>query len=79
MFLDRGADAPRCTPGLTWAMPTHMHSWVMATSRRARMDVSPTQNMRLVSPCQPSLMVVMSRLTMSPFFSARSFGTPWQT
>jgi hypothetical protein len=36
-------------------------------------------NMRLVSPCQPSLMTVMSRLTMSPFFSALVAGTPWQT
>jgi hypothetical protein len=37
------------------------------------------QNMRLVSPCQPSLMTVMSMLTMSPFFRALSFGMPWQT
>ena len=32
-----------------------------------------------VSPCQPSLMTVTSMLTMSPSFSARSFGMPWQT
>ena len=36
-------------------------------------------NMRLVSPCQPSLITVTSTLTMSPFFSGRSFGMPWQT
>ena len=36
-------------------------------------------NMRLVSPCQPSLMTVTSMLTMSPFFSGLSFGMPWQT
>ena len=35
--------------------------------------------MRLVSPCQPSLMTVTSMLTMSPFFSGLSFGMPWQT
>ncbi len=35
--------------------------------------------MRLVSPCQPSLMTVTSMLTMSPLLSARSFGMPWQT
>jgi hypothetical protein len=40
---------------------------------------SPTKNIRLVSPCQPSLMTVMSMLTMSDFFSRRSPGMPWQT
>jgi len=44
----------------------------------AAIEPSPTTNMRLVSPCQPSLMTVMSRLTMSPFFSGLSFGMPWQ-
>ena len=43
------------------------------------MDASPTMNMRLVSPCQPSLITVTSMLTMSPFLSALSFGMPWQT
>jgi len=43
------------------------------------MEASPTMNMRLVSPCQPSLITVMSRLTMSPFLSALSFGMPWHT
>jgi hypothetical protein len=47
--------------------------------RRAAIEVSPTMNMRLVSPCQPSLMTVMSMLTMSPFLSGLSFGMPWQT
>jgi hypothetical protein len=42
----------------------------------AWIDASPTANMRLVSPCQPSLMTVMSRFTMSPFFSTLSPGTP---
>ena len=36
-------------------------------------------NMRLVSPCQPSLITVTSMLTMSPFFSGLSLGMPWQT
>jgi hypothetical protein len=40
---------------------------------------SPTMYMRLLSPCQPSLMTVTSMLTMSPFFSGRSSGMPWQT
>ena len=35
--------------------------------------------MRLVSPWQPSLMTVTSMLTMSPLFSTRSPGMPWQT
>jgi len=35
--------------------------------------------MRLVSPCQPSLMTVMSMLRMSPFFSFFGAGMPWQT
>jgi hypothetical protein len=43
------------------------------------MEASPTMNMRLVSPYQPSLMTVTSTLTMSPFFSGLSFGMPWQT
>jgi hypothetical protein len=43
------------------------------------MEQSPTMNMRLVSPCQPSLMTVMSMLTMSPRLSGLSFGMPWQT
>ncbi len=43
------------------------------------MEASPTMNMRLVSPCQPSLMTVTSMLTMSPFFSALSLGMPWHT
>ena len=43
------------------------------------MEVSPTRYMRLLSPCQPSLMTVTSMLTMSPFFSGRSSGMPWQT
>jgi hypothetical protein len=51
----------------------------MLTSRLAAMDTSPTMNMRLVSPYQPSLMTVTSTLTMSPFFSGLSFGMPWHT
>jgi hypothetical protein len=35
--------------------------------------------MRLVSPCQPSLITVMSMFTMSPDLSSLSPGTPWQT
>ena len=35
--------------------------------------------MRLVSPCQPSLMVVMSMFSESPFLSGLSLGMPWQT
>jgi hypothetical protein len=51
----------------------------MWTRRLAAIEPSPTMNIRLVSPCQPSLITVTSMLTMSPFFSGRSFGMPWQT
>jgi len=34
--------------------------------------------MRLVSPCQPSLITVTSMLTMSPRLSGLSLGMPWQ-
>ena len=51
----------------------------MAHRRLAAIDASPTMNMRLVSPYQPSLMTVTSMLTMSPFLSGLSFGMPWQT
>jgi hypothetical protein len=41
---------------------------------------SPTMNMRLLSPYQPSsVMTVTSTLTMSPFLSGLSLGMPWQT
>jgi hypothetical protein len=45
----------------------------------AAIEHSPTRNMRLVSPCQPSLITVMSMFIESPFFSGLSFGMPWQT
>ena len=35
--------------------------------------------MRLVSPWKPSRITVTSILTISPAFSRRSFGMPWQT
>ncbi len=38
------------------------------------------ENMRLLSPNQPSLvMTVTSTFRMSPFFSTLSLGMPWQT
>ncbi len=36
-------------------------------------------NIRLVSPNQPSLMMVTSMFKASPFFSTLSPGMPWQT
>ena len=71
--------SPSRAPGRTLTMPFHMASKVTAHRRRAAMEVSPTRNMRLLSPCQPSLMTVTSMLTMSLFFSGRSSGMPWQT
>ncbi len=50
-----------------------------STRRRAITDGVPTKYMRLVSPCQPSLMTVTSILMMSPSFSTfPSLGIPWQ-
>ena len=71
--------SPRRTPGFTWVMPCHMASYVICTRRFAAIETSPTMNMRLVSPNQPSLMTVTSTLTMSPFFSGLSLGMPWHT
>ena len=71
--------SPRRTPGLTFTMPFHMASKVTLHRRLAAMLPSPTMYMRLLSPCQPSLMMVTSMLTMSPFFSGRSSGMPWHT
>ena len=52
---------------------------VMAHRRFAAIEPSPTTNIRLVSPCQPSLMTVTSMFRVSPSFSGLSFGMPWQT
>src|SRR5665213_4366818 len=41
--------------------------------------IGPIAYIRLESPYQPSTMKVTSTLTMSPSFSARSPGMPWQT
>ena len=76
---DRVADVSQARAGLTLTMPFHMASKVIWHSRLAAMPPSPTTYMRLLSPCQPSLMTVTSMLTMSPFFSGRSSGMPWQT
>ncbi len=52
----------------------------MSISRCAAGAILPTAYMRLVSPCQPSLMTVTSTLTMSPCFKRLSgLGMPWQT
>jgi hypothetical protein len=77
--LDGEADVAQAHAGLDLhdAVP---HGLVGDRHRRlAAMEASPTTNMRLVSPCQPSLMTVTSTLTMSPFFSGLSFGMPWHT
>ncbi|CUJ13145.1 Uncharacterised protein [Achromobacter sp. 2789STDY5608633] len=71
--------SPSVAPFLTCWMPFHMHSKVMSVRRRDRIDCSPTGYMRLVSPNQPSLMMVTSILRESPFFRALSPGMPWQT
>ncbi len=56
-----------------------MASRVTSTRRLAITEGVPTQYMRLVSPCQPSLITVTSMLTMSPSFSTlASLGMPWQ-
>src|SRR5256885_8723038 len=44
--------------GRTAAMPSHMHSNVTSHSRRAPIETSSTRYIRLLSPCQPSLMTV---------------------
>jgi hypothetical protein len=77
--LDGVPMSPRRAPGLTFTMPFHMASKVIWHRRLAAIEPSPTTNMRLLSPCQPSLMTVTSMLTMSPFFSGLSFGMPWHT
>ncbi len=60
-------------------MPFIIASKVVSTSRLASTDGVPTKYMRLVSPCQPSLITVTSRLMMSPSLSTLpSFGMPWQ-
>ena len=60
-------------------MPRHIASRVVSTRRFASTDGVPTKYMRLVSPCQPSLITVTSMLTMSPSFSTlASLGMPWQ-
>ena len=57
-----------------------MASYVVSTRRRASWLGSPTKNMRLVSPNQPSLMTATSMLTMSPFFKILpGEGMPWHT
>ena len=61
-------------------MPRIKDSCVAETSRRAFTPTrSPTRNMRLVSPYQPSSMTVMSIFMMSPSRSRRGPGMPWQT
>ena len=71
--------SPRWMPGLTRMMPCHMASNVRPHRRLAAIDTSPTVNIRLVSPNQPSLITVTSTLTMSPFLRGLSLGMPWQT
>ena len=71
--------SPRVAPGFTMRMPRNIASRVTSTSRLAITDGVPTKYMRLVSPCQPSLMTVTSMLTMSPSFrTLASLGMPWQ-
>ena len=47
--------------------------------RAARRGTSPTKNMRLESPYQPSRISVTSMLRMSPSRNCLSFGMPWHT
>jgi len=52
---------------------------VTSISRSALRAIGPIAYIRLESPYQPSTMKVTSMLTMSPSFSGRSPGMPWQT
>ena len=62
-------------------MPAHIASKVTSTSFSALTGArSPTTNMRLVSPYQPSSITVTSMLAMSPSRSRlSSLGMPWLT
>ena len=71
--------SPRRAPGRTCAMPFHIASKVTWHRRRAAIEPLPTTYMRLLSPCQPSLMTVTSMFRMSPSRSGRSSGMPWHT
>jgi hypothetical protein len=67
--LDGVADVAQAwRPGATCtdAVPTWPSVGDVAQPARRRCEGSPTVNMRLVSPWKPSLMTVMSMLTMSP-------------
>jgi hypothetical protein len=77
--LDGVADVAERGPGRTCGDPACMACWVTFTSRRASTEGSPTKNILLVSPWKPSLMTVMSMLTISPFFRRLLPGMPWQT
>ena len=50
-----------------------------AVMRRVLRAIGPIAYIRLESPYHPSTMKVTSMLTMSPSFSGRSPGMPWQT
>ena len=72
--------SPSVAPGFTSRMPAHSASYVVCTSRCASVLGVPTQNMRLVSPYQPSFSTATSMFTMSPFFSVCwGDGMPWHT
>ena len=71
--------SPSRAPGRTTRMPRHMASYVRSTRRCTCGGTLPTQNIRLESPWNPSLMTVTSTLTMSPCLRRRSPGMPWQT
>ena len=72
--------SPRCAPGSHRldAAPHRGEAGLGEALRDAR-GALPTKYMRLVSPWKPSRITVTSMLTMSPAFSRRSFGMPWQT
>ena len=70
---------PVVLPGFTAAMPRTRDSYVTSIKRWARRETSPTEYIRLVSPCQPSTINVTSMLMMSPMRSGLSLGMPWQT
>ena len=71
--------SPTWAPGLATAMPRIIASWVTSHRRLAFTPTLPAKNMRLVSPYQPSRMVVTSMFTMSPSCRRFSPGMPWQT
>jgi hypothetical protein len=78
--LDRRADVAEGVAGADgWSTPSISASWVMSISRSALRLGVPATYMRELSPYQPSTITVTSMLRMSPSFSFRSDGMPWQT